>query len=131
MGCWLRDGGDGKNGECTSRIETLLKGEKGLNGKRSGDGVIKQEMWQVIESCFIRQMSIYTETETDISSVIEQARRDYKRLHEMPVNSLVERERYYQEHILQSEDLKRLKRAMDEWCAVWFWQMDDESGSVG
>ena len=61
VGCWLdrvedyplkaweREGGDGKDGPRTQRIEKFLKGEK-VGNRRSGDGRIKQEMRQVIES---------------------------------------------------------------------------------
>ena len=50
VGCWLdrvedyplkaweREGGDGKNGERTGRIEAFLKGEK-VGNRRSGDGI--------------------------------------------------------------------------------------------
>ena len=59
VGCWLdrvedyplkaweREGGDGKNGERTGRIETFLKGEK-VGNRRSGDGIIKKQMIDVI-----------------------------------------------------------------------------------
>ena len=58
VGCWLdrvedyplraweREGGDGKKGERTGRIETFLKGEK-VGNRRRGDGPIKQEMRRI------------------------------------------------------------------------------------
>ena len=63
VGCWLdrvedyplkaweREGGDGKNGERTGRIETFLKGEK-IGNRRAGDGRIKEEMRKLIETRF-------------------------------------------------------------------------------
>jgi hypothetical protein len=63
VGCWLdrvldypikaweREGGDGKDGLRTQRIEAFLKGE--FAGKRrTGDGIIKQEMRSVIQQKF-------------------------------------------------------------------------------
>ncbi|MFM8272078.1 MAG: hypothetical protein ACKODX_07045, partial [Gemmata sp.] len=61
VGCWLdrvpdyplcaweREGGDGKDGPRTQRIETFLKGPK-VGNRRSGDGVIKREMRGIIEA---------------------------------------------------------------------------------
>ena len=68
VGCWLdrvedyplkaweREGGDGKDGPRTQRIEEFLKGEK-IGKRRTGDGRIKKEMREVIESRFSKQIS--------------------------------------------------------------------------
>src|ERR1019366_5004219 len=70
VGCWLdrvedyplkaweREGGDGKDGPRTQRIEEFLKGEK-IGNRRSGDGRIKKEMRQVIDSKFSQQASLF------------------------------------------------------------------------
>jgi len=138
VGCWLdrvldypikaweREGGDGKKGERTQRIETFLKGD--FAGKRrTGDGVIKQEMRSVIQQKLfplglLKEMGV-----AEPPSVADAARDDYETLHAMPVIDPDARERFYREHVENSETWKRLKRAMDEWCAVWFWPMDDDS----
>ncbi|WLD13100.1 Eco57I restriction-modification methylase domain-containing protein [Planctellipticum variicoloris] len=138
VGCWLdrvedyplkaweREGGDGKDGPRTQRIETFLKGDK-IGNRRSGDGRIKQEMRQVIEAKFGNAPRLFA-TATDTSeSVITETRAEYEHVHDLESSDPDERERYYRQHIENSETLLTLKRAMDEWCAVWFWPSDDES----
>ena len=138
VGCWLdrvedyplkaweREGGDGKDGERTGRIETFLKGEK-VGNRRSGDGIIKKEMRQVIESRFSKQAPLFPDMKVTTESVVTQARAEYERLHDLPVADPDERERYFREHIENSPTLRTLKEAMNEWCAIWFWPTDEES----
>jgi hypothetical protein len=59
--------------------------------------------------------------------VVAQARSEYETLHSLPIADPDERERFYREHVEGSLALRRLKQAMDEWCAVWFWPADEES----
>ena len=142
VGCWLdrvldypikaweRNGGDDLTskvkGPRSLRIETFLKGE--FAGKRrTQDGIIKQEMRSVIQQKLfplglLKEMGV-----EEPPSVADTARTDYETLHEMPVNSPEDREAFYREHVQNSESWQRLKRAMDEWCAVWFWPMDEDS----
>jgi hypothetical protein len=138
VGCWLdrvedypltaweREGGDGPKGERTQRIEEFLKGPK-IGNKRSGDGRIKKEMREVIESRFSKQIELFPEQHTTADQVVAQARAEYDTLHTLPVADPDERERYYREHVLASPALRRLRQAMDEWCAVWFWPADEDS----
>ena len=140
VGCWLdrvpdyplcaweREGGDGKDGPRTQRIETLLKGPK-VGNRRSGDGVVKKEMRDVLND--IRNETNKTPTlfnyhQLETEKVITAARADYEKLHELPVQDPDEREAYYRDHVENSEPVRRLKAAMDEWCAVWFWPTDEE-----
>jgi methylase of polypeptide subunit release factors len=138
VGCWLdrvldyplkaweREGGDGKDGPRTQRIEEFLKGEK-VGNRRSGDGRIKREMREVIESRFQKLPSLFPDEHTTTDQVVAEARTEYERLHDLPITDPDERERYYREHVENSPSLQALKRAMDEWCAVWFWPSDDDS----
>lgn len=138
VGCWLdrvldypiraweREGGDGKDGDRTQRIEEFLKGPK-VGNRRSGDGVIKQEMRSLIEQRFRGQMPLFKDDAVDIAHVVEQARADCEQLHQMALHDPEAREQFYREHIQNSPAVQRLKRAMDEWCAVWFWPMDEDS----
>lgn len=138
VGCWLdrvldypiraweRDGGDGKDGERTARIETFLKGEPDERGRRSGDGQIKKEMRQVIESRFTNQPQLFEDTRTNALDVVAQARASYERLHEMPLVDADAREAAYR-RLDTDPTVQRLRQAMNEWCAVWFWPMDEES----
>jgi hypothetical protein len=139
VGCWLdrvedyplkaweREGGDGKDGERTGRIETFLKGEK-VGNRRSGDGRIKQEMREVIEGRFKGQPPLFPEMAVTTETVVAQARAEYEGLHDLPPHiDPDERERIYREQVLGSPAVQQLRRAMDEWCAVWFWHTDEES----
>jgi hypothetical protein len=45
-------------------------------------------------------------------------------LHDLPVQDAAERARIYREELLASPAYKRLKAAMDLWCACWFWPAD-------
>ena len=138
VGCWLdrvedyplkaweREGGDGKDGPRTQRIEEFLKGEK-IGKKRSGDGRIKKEMREVIESRFSKQIELFPEQHVTADQVVAEARSEYEKLHSLPIADPDERERFYREHVQASPALRRLKQAMDEWCAVWFWPSDEES----
>jgi hypothetical protein len=136
VGCWLdrvedyplkaweREGGDGKDGPRTQRIETMLKGEK-IGNRRSGDGRIKREMRELIDNQF-KGPKLFPEMNVTPVSVVSTARADYERLHELPVADPDERERYYREKIQDSPALNQLKQAMDEWCSVWFWPTEVE-----
>ena len=139
VGCWLdrvkdyplkaweREGGDGKNGERTGRIETLLKGEK-VGNRRSGDGIIKKQMIDVIRNSFSNVPLLFPEMKITTPEVIDQLRSEYESLHDLPPDLDPEvREAYYRDHILANPARQRLKAAMDEWCAAWFWPTDEDS----
>src|SRR5262249_3602362 len=113
VGCWLdrvldyplkawgRGGGDGKDGRRTQRIETFLKGEKKGN-KRTGDGRVKQEMRQIIESRFQGIYSLFEDHKATPEAVVAQERTEYERLHDLPVSDPDEQERYYREKVENS-----------------------------
>jgi hypothetical protein len=138
VGCWLdrvldyplraweREGGDGKGGTRTQGIETLLKGPKQGN-RRSGDGIIKQEMREIIKGRFLGIRSLFSDDQTTTEQVVTEARSEYEKLHDMPVQDPDERERYYRDQVENSPLVRQLKDAMDEWCAIWFWPADEES----
>ena len=137
VGCWLdrvedyplkaweREGGDGKNGERTGRIETFLKG-KGEGKKRSGDGRIKQEMRKLIETRFQGYQSFLEQPDHRPLDVVARLRDEYQKLHDQPIHDPGVQEARYRE-IEASEPRQALKGAMNEWCAVWFWPTDEES----
>ena len=109
VGCWLdrvldyplkaweREGGDGKDGPRTQRIETFLKGEKIGNGGRAM-AAIKREMRQVIESQFQGPVrSLFEDRQAPPNQVVAQARSEYERLHDLPIHDPDEQEQYYRE----------------------------------
>ena len=118
VGCWLdrvldyplkaweREGGDGKDGPRTQRIETFLKGEK-IGNRRPGDGRIKQEMRQVIESRFQGQAAISSRTTRPRPQIAWSPRHapSTRSLHELPIRDPDEREHYYREHVENSPPL--------------------------
>ncbi len=139
VGCWLdrvedyplkaweREGGDGKDGKRTGRIETFLKGEK-VGNRRSGDGIVKKQMIDVIRNGFSDVPLLFPEMKITTPQVVDQLRSEYERLHDLPPDLDPEvREAYYRDHIVANPARQRLKAAMDEWCAVWFWPTDEES----
>lgn len=137
VGCWLdqvldyplkaweRDGGDGKDGERTDRIDTFLKGEK-VGNRRSGDGRIKQEMRSLINNKFRGQRDLFPGEHLDATDVATEAREQYDSIHSIASHNEDDREAAYRA-MQNNRHVQRLKRAMDEWCAVWFWPMDEES----
>ena len=139
VGCWLdrvedyplkaweREGGDGKDGERTGRIETFLKGEKAGN-RRGGDGIIKKQMIDVIRNGFSNVPLLFPEIKITTPQVVDQLRSEYERLYDLPPDIDPEvREAYYRDHIVANPARQRLKAAMDEWCAVWFWSTDEDA----
>ena len=46
-------------------------------------------------------------------------------MHDLPVYDAVERAEVYREDLLGSKEWRRLKDAMDLWCACWFWPADE------
>ena len=139
VGCWLdrvedyplkaweREGGDGKDGPRTERIETFLKGEK-VGNRRSGDGIIKKQMIDVIRNGFSNVPLLFPEIKITTPQVVDQLRSEYERLHDLPPDIDPEvREAYYRDHIVANPARQRLKAAMDEWCAVWFWPTDEDA----
>ena len=132
LAAWLRDGGDGKNGDRTERIETMLKGKKeGPKNRRSGDGIIKKEMREVIQKRFFNQLSLELEGKTlEVNQAADNVRSEYETLHEIPIGFAEDREQHYRKFIAGSPLYIKLKKAMDEWCAVWFWPMDETSAKL-
>ena len=46
-------------------------------------------------------------------------------MHTMPVRGAAERARTYREGLLGSSEWRALERAMNLWCACWFWPADE------
>ncbi|QDU23597.1 IS66 family transposase [Urbifossiella limnaea] len=116
VGCWLdrvadyplcaweREGGDGKDGPRTQRIETFLKGPK-VGNRRSGDGVVKREMRDVltdIKNATKKTPTLFNYEQLATEKVIAQARADYEKLHDIPSHEPAEREEYYRDHVVNS-----------------------------
>ncbi|MCY2926335.1 MAG: hypothetical protein NT031_13010, partial [Planctomycetota bacterium] len=122
---WQREGGDGKDGPRTALIETFLKGQK-VGNRRTGDGKIKLEMGEVIAERFSKMPPLFPGQTTSADAVVAAARDVYEKLHRIPAHKVSDLEAAYRE-LEKDRSLDLLKRAMDEWCAVWFWPMDANS----
>ena len=46
-------------------------------------------------------------------------------MHALPIQDAAERARMYRERLLESPAWRSLKRAMDLWCACWFWPAEE------
>ena len=85
-------------GARTGRIETFLKGEK--DGNRSGDGIIKKEMIDVIDSRFLQQAAAVRRNEDhDRHRVVEQLGASTSGSMKCADLDPEEQEEYYREHI--------------------------------
>lgn len=74
---------------------------------------------------FLKGPDLYSESllnKTD--SVHKEAMIAISRLHNMPVHGSAERAQIYREKFLGSPTQQALKKAMDLWCACWFWPGD-------
>ena len=58
-------------------------------------------------------------------SVHDNARATLTHLHALPVHHAAERARTYYDDILDSDAYRTLSKAMDLWCACWFWPGDE------
>jgi hypothetical protein len=153
VGCWLdqvedypikaweREGGDGPKGNSTFIIKWFLKGidtdkidmsvitSRGLQTGTKNDGVVKQEMREFLREIADRQAGQKINLpglEESVIQVAENARVDYERLHDLPIANNDQREVWFRDHFEQSESFLALRRAMDEWCAIWFWPIDND-----
>jgi hypothetical protein len=52
------------------------------------------------------------------------ARAALDEMHRLPVGQTAERARLYAERIRENPSLQALRRALDAWCALWFWPGD-------
>jgi hypothetical protein len=84
-------------------------------------------MRQVIERQFQGQRLLFGDSDNTPDKVVADARAEFEKLHELPINDPDEQEGYYRRHVEASKPLQSLKRAMDQWCAVWFWPTDEAS----
>jgi len=110
---WKREGGDGSKGEITKKIKTIYNNQ------------VKPEMkkW-ILEMGPQKKLSAWTEKEENIGKIQEENVDLYSKLHELKGS---EREEFFKNNIQNNEHFKQLKYAMDKWCAVWFWPVNEEN----
>lgn len=81
---------------------------------------IQSEMADVLRG----QIRIGEEAQVNAERVHDEALETLARLHAMPVQDAEEKGRRYRD-LVESDTWKGLKRALDLWCACWFWPGDD------
>ncbi len=119
VAAWLRNGGDDPDtktkGPRTKRIRDLLEAK------------VKPEMRRLIDGKFTDQPPLFPTGDASVDDVARAARMVFELLHQVSVADPDQRERMYQKELVASRPRSQLQRAMDEWCAVWFWPTDEES----
>lgn len=111
---WMREGGDGKTGDWSERIKELRQGEVTRQLSDMITGQISTSDVPVVTN----PMAVHSAAFTAL-----------QHLHRLPVHESEERARFYREHILLNEDVIHLRQAMDTWCAVWFWPLNQLSNA--
>jgi Eco57I restriction-modification methylase len=133
---WNREGGDAKHERFvhhfreakTKKGETKRSGDKWTRAiKDELDRRIKPELLGWLEEEFARAtgqatFSFAGQTPEAIHSAALKA---FEELHALPIHHTDRREEIYNERILHSEALGRLRRAFNTWCALWFWPADE------
>ena len=75
---------------------------------------------------FLQGADLYQEDLLEESlTVHEEALAVLAHMHALPVQDAAERARIYRERLLGSPAWRSLKRAMDLWCACWFWPAEE------
>ncbi len=73
----------------------------------------------------IKQQRVFRPLGPSPENVLAAARTTLSRLHDLPVNESAERGRLYRQEFLGGEGYRKLKEAMDLWCAGWYWPADE------
>jgi len=115
---WLREGGDTGH---TNGVH-YSAGEWTTAIKQERSDVIKPQLIEQIESS--TQFFLISENRQQTPEGLhEQITTEMEQIHALPVESAQEREERYRA-LWQRSELQELKRALDSWCASWFWPAD-------
>ncbi|MBU7017304.1 MAG: hypothetical protein HXS44_07320, partial [Theionarchaea archaeon] len=124
VGCWLnrfedypvlaweREGGDGPKGALTKEIKEVYKTE------------VKPQMRKWIERIGPQKRLTAWMREESATEIQESNLNLYSKLHD---SKNEDREQFFTEKIQNNENLSLLRKAMDKWCAIWFWPMDNKN----
>ena len=139
VGCWLdrvedyplkaweREGGDGKDGARTQRIEDVPQGREDRQTAQRATGASSRRCGSSSRAGSATPSAVPRDADHDRTGRCRgpQRIRDAARPADRPTPT--SGSGIYREHVRSSPALHRLKQAMDEWCAVWFWPTDEES----
>jgi hypothetical protein len=116
---WMREGGDATH----SNGIHYHAGEWSKAIKEERNEIIKPELIRQIESSSPQMFLFSEDRQQTPEGLHEQISTEMEQLHAMPVELTQEREERYRE-LLQRTDYQEMKRALDSWCASWFWPAD-------
>ncbi|MBK6940546.1 MAG: hypothetical protein IPH13_10145 [Planctomycetes bacterium] len=71
------------------------------------------------------QVRLYTPAGISPADALAKARGTLAAMHDLSVHDSDERARLYRDEFLASDSYRSLRRAMDLWCACWFWPADE------
>jgi len=99
------------------------KNARGEALKKFRNEVVKPELRQLIEG--YEQISHDRPVDPeDLQKRHEETLRALQAIHELPIHHVEERRERYRTTVEENEEIGRLRRAMDAWCAAWFWPAD-------
>ncbi|RKX26148.1 MAG: hypothetical protein DRP46_11160, partial [Candidatus Zixiibacteriota bacterium] len=121
LAAWLREGG---NKEDTEKIKDCLKGERSAGGRRSGQGIVIEEMKShILGSAGVMTFGFH-EQKVAPEGVHDESVKALENIHQISISQPDRREKAYREDVLGNEHYLKLKEAFDAWCATWFWPVD-------
>lgn len=65
-----------------------------------------------------------TTSDEELKAAVERVRRLYRELRAVPAGRPDERARIWRERIQPDEAMAHVRKALDTWCALWFWPLD-------
>lgn len=113
---WEREGGDkGHSTAVHHEKESWTKAIKEFRKRLKGE----------LADCITGQQGVFEKVEgRDPATIHDEALAALERMHVFPPQNVEEKAAWYREHIEQNPAVRRLKEAMDAWCATWFWPAD-------
>ncbi|HWN68296.1 MAG TPA: DNA methyltransferase, partial [Haliangium sp.] len=129
---WEREGGDRDHVRFVHhyRTEQTRTGKQQKRGdvwtqaiKDHKNDVIKPGLTRLIESR-VQPSLAFGPARATAAQVHGEARAILERMQAVPVHEAAKRARMYTEELQRSESIRALRRALDAWCAIWFWPGD-------
>ena len=115
-----REGGDKGHGNGVH----FEKDARGKELREFAAGPLKDDLARLLSGPTLFDQR---EQAAEVDTVHDDALALLARLHDLPVHDTAERARLYRDELLGATAYRRLKDAMDLWCACWFWPADELS----
>ncbi len=98
--------------------------EKGA-GTKAIKAFVKNELTPDLRHVLEGRTLFHEDLLDQATAVHRQALESLERMHRLPIQDAAARARLYREELLDSNEWRSLKQAMDLWCACWFWPADE------